>query len=699
MKKILLASALVLLAAPSWSAQQPVTQITGTIPSVGSLKTATNSRLAVIETNFGDIYDTLEGNPWLAQTTAPNIHNVFWIDTSGTDPVIKYWDGDSWEVASAGGSGTYSLPVATASVLGGVKQGSGTSIAVDGTISVTAAGISLGTSDNPSFLSLHASGGNLAAANKQVTKAWQTGLSYTAAETSVIHGDEHYIAKTTHTAGSNTEPGVGADWETAWKKVSGTGSVATAIDDLTDVDTTGKADGKILKFNSSGNLVVGVDNEGAGGGITHATSDGNYYASRNGAWASLTGLFAAALGSDDNYATDAEKIKLSNLSGTNSGDNAVNSNYSSLVTNATHTGDVTGSGALTIADNAVTLAKMADMATGSLIYRKTTSTGDPEVNTLATLKTDLGLTGTNSGDQTTVTGNAGSATILQTTRTIGGTSFNGSANIDISYTNLTNKPTLGTAAALDHGTDVGDLVRLGDDGEGNPTLPFTLSIMDLNDGNSGAINPPGVTGQVMSFSTAGALSWITPATIDDTKGNGDTAYAWSADKIYDQLALKIGGSTGSTDNALLRADGTGGSTVQSTGITVDDSDNLSTTGTLSGKVAIVVNSDTAAYSVTQAQARANTLFLTTNTATTTYTLPAAEAGMAACFKMGQGNSQVLRIDTDGTDYIVMSTNARTSAAGDYYGATASATNRVCVAAYNTTDWYVETTVGTWTEEP
>lgn len=251
-----------------------------------------------INANFTELYALVDSAPFLAQANAPSIHNILWIDTSGETPVVKYWDGDSWEAATASAAGTYTLPVATSSTLGGVKQGTGTSIAGDGTISVTAAGIGLGTSDNPSFSSIHASGGNLAAANKQVTKAWQTGLSYTASVTSVIHGDEHYIAKTTHTADSTTEPGVGASWATAWKKVSGANG-ATAIDDLTDVDTTGKADGKILKFDSSGNLVVGVDNEGAGGGISHATSDGNYYASRNGAWASLTGLFAAALGSDE----------------------------------------------------------------------------------------------------------------------------------------------------------------------------------------------------------------------------------------------------------------------------------------------------------------------------------------------------------------------------------------------------------------
>ena len=86
-------------------------------------------------------------------------------------------------------------------------------------------------------------------------------------------------------------------------------------------------------------------------------------------------------------------------SGTNTGDQTI-----------TLTGDTTGTGtgsfATTIASGAVSLAKMANMATSSLIYRKTAGTGVPEVNTLATLKTDLGLTGTNSGDQTiTLTGN------------------------------------------------------------------------------------------------------------------------------------------------------------------------------------------------------------------------------------------------------------------------------------------------------
>ena len=86
------------------------------------------------------------------------------------------------------------------------------------------------------------------------------------------------------------------------------------------------------------------------------------------------------------------------------GGDMINDNFTELyaaevlntakITNATHTGEVTGATVLTIADKAVTLAKMYDMATASLIYRRTAGVGVPEVNTLAQLAADLGLLGT-----------------------------------------------------------------------------------------------------------------------------------------------------------------------------------------------------------------------------------------------------------------------------------------------------------------
>lgn len=93
-------------------------------------------------------------------------------------------------------------------------------------------------------------------------------------------------------------------------------------------------------------------------------------------------------------------------------------------------GDVTVSGSgstITIDNGVVTLAKMANMATSSLIYRKTAGTGVPEVNTLATLKTDLGLTGTNSGDQTSIVGITGTKAQFDTAVTDGNFMYVGDA--------------------------------------------------------------------------------------------------------------------------------------------------------------------------------------------------------------------------------------------------------------------------------
>lgn len=68
----------------------------------------------------------------------------------------------------------------------------------------------------------------------------------------------------------------------------------------------------------------------------------------------------------------------------------------------------------------------------------------------------------------------------------------------------------------------------------------------------------------------GLASFVTAPTNSDVSNN----FYLRADNTW-QPAGTIGGSTGSPDNRLLRADGTGGSTLQNTGITVDDSNNMS----------------------------------------------------------------------------------------------------------------------------
>lgn len=202
---------------------------------------------------------------------------------------------------------------------------------------------------------------------------------------------------------------------------------------------------------------------------------------------------ANSLGVDDNYVTDAEKTKLSNLSGTNTGDqtnisgnaatvttnanltgivtsvgnatniangaignalltngdvanlsgtntgdNSVNSNYSGLVTNATHTGDATGSGVLTVV--AVNGTNLAALGTG--VVKNTTATGVPFISKVAltepatssTLTIADGQTltvngsatvtngthsGTNTGDQTSIAGITGTVAQFNTAITDG----------------------------------------------------------------------------------------------------------------------------------------------------------------------------------------------------------------------------------------------------------------------------------------
>lgn len=222
--------------------------------------------------------------------------------------------------------------------------------------------VGYGTTSNPSFNSIHASGGNLAAANKQVTKAWQTGLSYTANVTSVIHGGKHWIAKTTHTADGTTEPGVGANHADAWTEVVGSGSMTWPASDGAyygakdgawtslasvyqplDSDLTTFAgltctENQIPKKNSSNVWVCGSDIEGAGGGISHATSDGNYYASRNGAWASLTGLYQAADSDLTTWAGITPGTGVGTFLGTPSGTNLASALTSALPTSKGGTG-------------------------------------------------------------------------------------------------------------------------------------------------------------------------------------------------------------------------------------------------------------------------------------------------------------------------------------------------------------------------
>lgn len=133
---------------------------------------------------------------------------------------------------------------------------------------------------------------------------------------------------------------------------------------------------------------------------------------------------------------------------------------------------------------------------------------------LAPTGSAAGLTGFPTLNQNTT----GSAARLSTARTIAGSVFDGTANIDISYENLLGTPTLGTAAALDVGTAANNVVRLNGSGQ--------LPAMDgsLLTGISGSI-PSGTIGQGLQYNsttTVAPIDYAPLAFTDNVSRNSTT---------------------------------------------------------------------------------------------------------------------------------------------------------------------------------
>jgi hypothetical protein len=84
------------------------------------------------------------------------------------------------------------------------------------------------------------------------------------------------------------------------------------------------------------------------------------------------------------------------------------------------------------------------------------------------------------------------------------------------------------------------------------------------------------------------------------------------------ISAGIGGSTGATDNRLLRSDGTGGATLQASGITIDDSHNVTGVATLAatGQTFLASASSTGTYDFTRSGDSSPLLRLNQNGAAT-----------------------------------------------------------------------------------
>ena len=273
-------------------------------------------------------------------------------------------------------------------------------------------------------------------------------------------------------------------------------------------------------------------------------------------------------------------------------------------------GDITvsASGATwTIDNNVVTLAKMADMVTSSLIYRKTAGSGAPEVNTLATLKTDLGLTGTNSGDQTSIVGITGSKAQFDTAVTDGNFMYVGDAPTSHTHTasDITNFDNVSRSVVLSGysasgsrlalaatdtilgafdkiGKWLADLAAVAFSGSASDLTTGTLPIDRIADGsitlakvqdlsntvsNAALVDVP--TGTIKGRATAGT------GDPEDLTGTQATALLDAFTTTLKGLAPASGGGTAN----FLRADGTWATPLESITIALSDLTTAITAGT------------------------------------------------------------------------------------------------------------------------
>ena len=199
----------------------------------------------------------------------------------------------------------------------------------------------------------------------------------------------------------------------------------------------------------------------------------------------------------------------------------------------TEIGATVGSNAVNTAaiqDDAVTFAKLENVENNRILGRVSSGAGNAEELTQSQTRTLLGLaasattdttnasnisSGTISDDRLPATISSditGSAATLTNARSIAGTSFNGSASIDIDYNNLTNLPTIPS--------NTNQLTN------GAGFITATLTNEQVQDIVGGMVTGNTETGITVTYQDGdGTLDFVVGTLNQDTTGNAATATA------------------------------------------------------------------------------------------------------------------------------------------------------------------------------
>ena len=268
--------------------------------------------------------------------------------------------------------------------------------------------------------------------------------------------------------------------------LTGTASTATALATGRTIAITGDITYTSPSFNGSGNVTA------AG---TLATVNSNV-----GTWNNVTvnGKGLVTAGSTVAYATGS-----GTASGTNTGDNAVNTLYSSLVTNATHSGDATGSTVLTLATvnanvgtfGSASAVPIITVNAKGLITSVSTAATSSALTIAGGIGTDTVTVGTDTltfaggvGVATTVTDNQVSFAIGQAVGTTSNVTFNDlvvSGNLTVSGTTTSINTTTLDVADLNITVAKNAATAAAANGAGltvaGPTVPATFTYTSADD--------------------------------------------------------------------------------------------------------------------------------------------------------------------------------------------------------------------------